>query len=393
MYKYILIGVGVLIAVGALYSYQKPQLLTHSQGPAALEKMSSTTPYKTAVFAGGCFWSVTSDFEKIPTGIISVISGYTGGTNEDPTYSNYTEGGHREAVEITYDPAKVSYGELAQYLLQHIDPTDAGGSFYDRGPEYTSAIYYESEDEKKSAEDVISNITKENIFSKPIVTAITPRVKFWPAEDYHQDYAKKNPIQYGLYRAATGRDAFVEKTWQGKDITIHHTTTMNPEETTHANNASSSAMTDSWKHFTKPNAEELKKKLTPEQFQVTQQEGTETPFRNEYADNHADGIYVDVVSGEPLYSSKDKYDSGTGWPSFVKPISPDDITTKEDNGLISSRTEVRSKIADSHLGHVFNDGPADRGGMRYCMNSAALRFIAKENLEKEGYGEFAHLFE
>ncbi len=147
-----------------------------------------------------------------------------------------------------------------------------------------------------------------------------------------------------------------------------------------------------WEHFTKPSEDELKQKLTPMQFRVTQKEGTEPPFQNEYAENHADGVYVDVVSGEPLYSSKDKYDSGTGWPSFVKPISPGGITTKEDAGIFSSRTEVRSKIADSHLGHVFSDGPTDKGGMRYCMNSAALRFIPKEDLEKKGYGEFVKLF-
>lgn len=391
MRKYILIGVGILLAGGALYMNQKPQQLTSSKQPLAMEAMSTSSPYKTAVFAGGCFWSVQKDFEKIPSGILGVVSGYTGGSSENPTYSDYTAGGHREAVQITYDPTKVSYKDLAQYLIQHIDPTDAGGSFYDRGPEYTSAIYYENDEEKKLAENVVSSITKENVFTKPIVTAIVPREKFWPAEEYHQDYAKKNPVQYGLYRAATGRDTFVENAWKGRDITIHHTTTMNEDNTT-ANNASPSA-NDPWKHFTKPSEDELKAKLTPMQYTVTQKEGTEAPFQNEYADNHADGIYVDIVSGEPLYSSKDKYDSGTGWPSFVKPISPDDITTRTDNGLFASRTEVRSKIADSHLGHVFNDGPTDRGGMRYCMNSAAMRFIPKEDLVKEGYGEFAHLFE
>lgn len=147
-----------------------------------------------------------------------------------------------------------------------------------------------------------------------------------------------------------------------------------------------------WDSSKIPSKEELEKKLTKEQYRVTQQCGTEPPFNNEYWNNHRDGIYVDVVTGEPLFSSQDKYDSGTGWPSFVKPISPESVTTKEDKSLFSTRTEVKSKHGDSHLGHVFDDGPKERGGKRYCINSASLRFIPVEDLEKEGYGEYKKLF-
>lgn len=353
------------------------------------ETAEVTPQFKTAIFAGGCFWCVEHDFGKISDGLVDVVSGYSGGESENPTYQNYAEGGHREVVEVTYDEAKVSYGTLVEYLLRHIDPTDAGGSFNDRGEQYTSAIYYENEEEKKIAEDIIAKIDAEKVFEKPIVTPVLPKLKFWPAEGYHQDYAKNHALKYGYFRNASGRDAFVKRSWKGKEITIHQA------NVTPANEAAkpSSSAGASWSNFVKPSEEELKKNLTPIQYDVTQKEGTEKPFSNEYDANYADGIYVDIVSGEPLYSSKDKYDSGTGWPSFVAPISKNAVTEHEDKRLfLSSRTEVRSKIADSHLGHVFPDGPKDRGGMRYCMNSAALRFIPTADLEKEGYSEFVTLF-
>ena len=342
---------------------------------------------KKALFAGGCFWCIESDFEKISDGLVDVVSGYAGGTNENPTYGNYADFGHREVVEVTYDSNVIEYGTLVEYLLRHIDPTDGGGSFNDRGEAYTSAIYYETDEEKKIAEAIIAKIDAEKIFSTPIVTPVLPKPTFWPAEGYHQNYADNNGLKYGFYRMASGRDAFVKKTWNGRELTIYKGNVMPVATSTEIQKE-----TVLYKNFVMPSEEELKKKLTPMQYEVTQNEGTERPFQNEYWDEHREGIYVDVVSGAPLFSSKDKYDSGTGWPSFTKPLTDDSVTTTEDTKLFSIRTEVRSKLAQSHLGHLFDDGPKDAGGKRYCMNSAALRFVPKEELESAGYGEFNTLF-
>jgi peptide methionine sulfoxide reductase msrA/msrB len=334
---------------------------------------------KTVVLAGGCFWSVERDLEKVP-GVISVIVGYAGGTTDNPTYENHVKGGHREVVEVTYDANRVTYENLVESVTKHSDPTDARGSFYDRGFEYAPVVYYETRDEKRAAEEVLAKIEGMKIYPKPIVTLVVPRSKFWPAEEYHQDYAKKNPIQYNAYREASGRSAFIKKYWGGnEDIFFTKGAAMNTKPETKKVN---------WESYTKPADVELQKILTPLQYKVTQEDGTEPPYSNEYDTNKAEGIYVDIVSGEPLFSSKDKFDSGTGWPSFVKPITPEAVVYVEENVLFLPRTEVRSKYADSHLGHVFDDGPSERGGKRYCMNGAALRFIPKEDMGKEGYGKY-----
>lgn len=336
-----------------------------------------------AILAGGCFWCVEADLQKY-TGVASVVSGYAGGTGENPTYKDYAGRGFREVVEVTYDPRKVSYANLVEYVIRHSDATDAGGSFYDRGIEYTSAAYYNSPEEKLAAEAIVKTVDTRKVYTKPLALYIIPTVKFWPAEEYHQDYAKKNPLKYSYYRNGSGRDAFINKHWGSDTIptpspiftSMNKNTTQNP-----------------WDNFVKPTDAELRTKLTPIQYKVTQEEGTETPFNNEYDKNYSAGIYVDIVSGEPLYSSKDKFDSGTGWPSFVKPISPEVVTEKIDRGIFSTRTEIRSVIANSHIGHVFDDGPKDRGGKRYCMNSAGMRFIPKADMEKLGYGEYLSLTE
>lgn len=338
---------------------------------------------KTAMVAGGCFWCVEADLEKLP-GVISVVSGYAGGDNENPTYENYSQNGHREVAQVTYNPAVVTLEEILIYTLKHTDPTDDDGSFGDRGDYYSTAFYYENEAQKKMMEDLIAEIDQFGPYDKPLAIDLEPRVDFWPAEDYHQDYYKGtlSSLKYKYYRNASGRDDFIEKHWDG-----------NTDPSLPWRESVGEAGDGFWNDFVKPSDDELESRLNDIQYKVTQKNGTERAFENEYWDNHAAGIYVDVVSGEPLFSSTHKFDSGTGWPSFTRPIDYSYTTEHDDYLLLQKRTEIRSKIADSHLGHVFNDAPQELGGIRYCMNSAALRFVAKEDMEQEGYGDFLYLFE
>lgn len=322
---------------------------------------------KVATFAGGCFWCMEPPFEKM-IGVSKVISGYSGGTKVSPSYSEVSAGktSHREVVQVSYDDSLVSYKQLLEIFWSNINPEDSKGQFVDRGFQYSPAIFAHDETQFSLARKSVAFLKSEKIFNE-INTPIIKYTSFYPAEEYHQDYYKKNLVtktKYKYYRAASGRDTYLEKKWKGSELRINFL------DNVYRKNIS---------------------KLTKLQIEVTQNDGTEPAFNNKYWDNKQDGIYVDIVSKEPLFSSRDKYKSGTGWPSFTKAIDPYFLVYKDDSKLFAKRTEVRSRFSDSHLGHVFNDGPAPLN-QRYCMNSASLEFIPKKDLVKRGFGQYLKLF-
>ncbi|HEX4824528.1 MAG TPA: peptide-methionine (S)-S-oxide reductase MsrA [Candidatus Polarisedimenticolaceae bacterium] len=336
-------------------------------------KPSPPAGTQTAIVAGGCFWCIESAFDDVP-GVVSATSGYTGGHVPNPTYEQVSshETGHYEAVEVKFDPRKITYAQVLDIFWRHIDPTDPEGQFADRGSNYRTAIFVGDAGQRAIAEASKKAVEDSHWFDKPIVTQILPAGPFYPAEEPHQKYCKKHPESFHAYEEGSGRGPYIEKTWKGKPAIAP------PQAKPQA--------------YTKPSDDEIKKRLTPLQYEVTQHGATEMAFHNEFWNNHDAGIYVDVVSGEPLFSSKDKFDSGTGWPSFTKPLAPANVLEQDATGLkTAGYVEVHSKNAGSHLGHVFDDGPQPTG-LRYCIDSASLRFIPAAKLQAEGYGEFAAQF-
>jgi peptide methionine sulfoxide reductase msrA/msrB len=367
------------------------QVVAAWQKPASEDKTTSPSP-QTAVFAAGCFWSVETDFERAP-GVLDVVSGYTGGRTKNPTYKTYSLGGHREAVLITYDPKEITYAGLCEFLIKHSNPIDKGGAFVDRGSNYAPAIYYATDEEKKIAEGVIKKIDAMKVFRSSINLPVVKRGVFYPAEAFHQDYHHKNPAGYGAYRAGCGRDEFILKHWgekadflslKGSFPELDLEKELDKVADEHV------ALFTTWAEFKKPTPAALKKKLTKIQFQVTQEQATEKAFENPLWNEKGAGVYVDIVSGEPLFSSRDKVEAKEGWPVFSQSIVPGAVEAHKVGTKLASYIEVRSRYADSYLGQLINT-PAGAGAApqkRYTINGAALKFIPLDQMEEAGYGEF-----
>lgn len=330
----------------------------------ATNKMNTTNRTaensKVIYFAGGCFWG-TEHFFKQVRGVVETEVGYANGHTENPTYEEVcrTNTGFAETVRVEYNPEEVSLDLLLELFFLTINPTTLNKQGNDIGTQYRTGIYHIDESDVPTIQAALSLLAQK--YTKPIVVEQEVLRNFYPAEAYHQDYLDQNPkgychIEPGLFTMAKNANL------QPKQLS-----------------------------FERKDDAELERMLTPIQYAVTQRNATERAFDNDYWDEYRAGLYVDITTGEPLFVSTDKFDSGCGWPSFSKPISKSSIEEKIDRSHGMTRVEVRSKTGDAHLGHVFNDGPTDKGGLRYCINSAALRFIPKDKMKAEGYGDYVHL--
>ena len=318
--------------------------------------------------AGGCFWGVEEYFSLVP-GVVDAVNGYANGSVASPTYEQVCTGatGHVETVRVIYDPAIVSLKTLVEQLFAIIDPLSVSRQGNDVGSQYRTGVYYVDAADKPVVRAVFD--AEQAKHDRPIVTELGPLECFYEAEDYHQDYLRKNPGGYCHVNFASLSDVRTEQGGSG----------------TASAKAQAKAPAEAWP---KPPDAELRRRLTSQQYAITQHAGTERAFTGEYDMHFERGVYVDVVTGQPLFSSADKYDSGCGWPAFSRAISDDAVTMRDDRSFGMHRIEVRSSGGDSHLGHMFHDGPADAGGRRYCINSAALRFVPYDDLDAEGLGDW-----
>lgn len=314
----------------------------------------------TIYLAGGCFWGVEAYFRRIQ-GVLQAVSGYANGRTENPSYEDVCRRhtGHAETVKVTFDEERISLTDILRHYLRLIDPTTLNRQGNDTGEQYRTGIYYTDKGDEAVIRAALQ--AEQEKHAAPVVVECAPLQHFYPAEDYHQDYLGKNPGGY----------CHIDLRLAAKPLSADNVPRV----------------------FQRPSESEIRAKLSDEEYYVTQQNGTERPFSHAYDHLFEPGIYVDIVSGEPLFSSADKFDSGCGWPSFAKPIAREHITAREDLSHNMRRIEVRSKAADSHLGHVFPDGPQALGGLRFCINGASLRFIPLDKMDEEGYGEWKYLVE
>ncbi len=387
----IVVSIGIIILLALVFipgllkipggSGNAPDVIIENK---SLDKNYTGTDYEEIYLAGGCFWGVEEYMERI-NGVIDAVSGYGNGNTENPSYEDviYKSTGHAETVHVKYDPKVTDLETILLYYFKVIDPISVNKQGNDVGSQYRTGIYYTDENQLNTINQIIENEQKN--YQKPIAVQVQPLDNFYIAEEYHQDYLKKNPNGYCHIDLGQANEVILKDDETSKEDAPK-------TESSNENNTLFKTDIVDQSLYSKPSDEEIRSKLTKEQYNITQNADTERAFSHPYDKLYDEGIYVDIVTGEPLFSSQDKFDSGTGWPSFTKPIDTKVVTIEEDNFFGMKREEVRSSVADSHLGHVFNDGPKEQGGLRYCMNGGSLRFVAFEDMEKEGYGYLTSIF-